>query len=104
MASSGFILGEGQSTTRPLAFSYRMQAYICSIDCDIWDIVENGFTRPSRNVNDIIVDIPTNELDASMKSLIILDWKAKNILYCALGKLNSIGFLHILVHMIFGLN
>ncbi len=55
MASNAFILGEGQSATRPPAFnasnfSYwkiRMQAYVCSIDCDIWDIIENDIESSS---------------------------------------------------------
>ncbi len=42
-----------------------MQAFVCSIDCDIWDIIE---TR----------------LDDKDRTKIRLDWKAKNLLYCAL--------------------
>ena len=53
-----------------------MQAHVCSIDIDMWDIIQNYFDLSKKK---------PFEYTEGEKLLVKLDWKAKNIFYCALN-------------------
>nr|CAD1837201.1 unnamed protein product [Ananas comosus var. bracteatus] len=74
---------EGQSIARPPCFTgsnytnwkVRMQIFLQSLDFDLWDIVENGYTKPIT---------ATSTWKAEDKGKFNLNSKAMNALHCAL--------------------
>lgn len=74
---------EGQSISRPPFFTgsnytywkVRMQIFLQSLDFDLWDIVENGYTKPTT---------ATSTWKAEDKAKFNLNSKAMNALLCAL--------------------
>ena len=76
---------EGHSITRPPMFSgtdytywkTRMRIFLISMDFELWNLVENGFSKSSLPM------IDWNELE---KKAFALNAKAMNALFCALDK------------------
>ena len=76
---------EGHSITRPPMFNgtdytywkTRMRIFLISMDFELWNLVENGFSKSSLPM------IDWNELE---KKAFALNAKAMNALFCALDK------------------
>ena len=76
---------EGHSITRPPMFNgtdytywkTRMRIFLISMDFELWNLVENGFSKSSLPM------IDWNELE---KKTFALNAKAMNALFCALDK------------------
>ena len=76
-----------------------MRVYYQSTDYDLWLVVINEPHCPKVWVNGI--KIPKPEEDKKKK--ISLNAKAMNIMFYALDRMKSIAYLHVLVHIIFGM-
>ena len=76
---------EGHSTTKPPLFDgtgykfwkQRMRIFLCSIDFELWEIVENSYTMPQSS---------RDQWSNEEKKLYTLNSKAMNALYCALNE------------------
>ena len=94
MTSMNNAFSEGQSIARPPMFNgsdyaywkARMKIYLVSVDYDVWDIIETGYTPPTETVNGIVTPKPKSRWDANDKKLYSIDSKAMNALICALDK------------------
>lgn len=88
----GTFLPEGQSTNRPPLFSgsnynywkARMRIYIQATDYEVWKVIVGGPFRPTKTVNEVVVDKEEKEWDENDLKGVQLNAKAMNMLYCAL--------------------
>ncbi|MCQ7416375.1 hypothetical protein NP118_23500, partial [Salmonella enterica] len=96
MATLGFIpFTDSQSITKPPFFngtnySYwknRMRFFLLSIDYDLWDIVEEGFKIPTKDVDGVSSIKPKEEWSINEKKACSLNAKAINCLFCALNEI-----------------
>lgn len=95
MTTLGFIpFTDSQSITKPPFFngnnySYwknRMKFFLLSIDYDLWDVVEEGFKIPTKDVDGVRVVKPKEEWSIIEKKACSLNAKAINCLFCALNE------------------
>ena len=89
------IFAEGQYVVRPPLFNRtgytywiaRMESYLSSMDFDIWDMVEFGYTLPTIKVENLETPKPRDKWDINEKKLYTLNAKAMNAIICALDKI-----------------
>ena len=94
MTSMNNAFSEGQSIARPPMFNgsdyaywkARMKIYLVSVDYDVWDIIDTGYTPLTEIVNGIVTPKRKSRWDANEKKLYSIDSKAMNALICALDK------------------
>ncbi len=80
-----YLLEEGSSIIDPPTFDYqnfsfwrcRFQAFICSSNFDLWDVIELGYEKPKFKFNGLSFDLPNEKQILKAK----LDFVAKNIFY-----------------------
>lgn len=68
----------------------RNRIYICSINFDLWNIIEKGLHVPSKLLGDRNIPEKLNEYNEDDTKKMTLNFQAMNILCYALDQLNTI--------------
>ncbi|KAI0503823.1 hypothetical protein KFK09_014766 [Dendrobium nobile] len=83
---------EGYSITRPPLFDNipfdfwktRMSTFLQSLDYRMWILVQDGYTKPTRLVDGVMLEIPFTDWTVEERDLAQLNAKCLNSFFCAL--------------------
>ncbi|GAV81971.1 DUF4219 domain-containing protein/UBN2 domain-containing protein, partial [Cephalotus follicularis] len=84
---------EGSSITGPPFFDgnnysfwkTRMTIFLQSLDYQLWHIIVNGPRMPTRTIDGVVSPKPKNEYNDNDFRMLQLNFKAKHVLFCAVG-------------------
>ncbi|GAV75218.1 UBN2 domain-containing protein, partial [Cephalotus follicularis] len=62
-----------------------MTIFLQSLDYQLWHIIVNGPRMPTRTIDGVVSPKPENEYNDNDFRMLQLNYKAKHVLFCAVG-------------------